>query len=253
MKTKVNDIEMYYEIHGEGKPIVLLHGLALDSSIWKEVVSLYGNQARFIVPDLRGHGNSETGDGNGSLEQFAEDVSALIEQLGIEKVSLAGHSMGGYISLAFAEIYPEKVENLIMVTSNARADSEEKHKSRLEDADKILNVGSAILAEGMAPKLSKDIDIQRFVYEIIANIAPEGASNVLRAIAFRPARLDVIEKLDAKVLSIAGDEDQLMKPEVAFEIAECAKNGKAVVLPGVGHMPMMEAPLALGALLVSLL
>ena len=59
MKAKVNGIEMYFEIHGEGKPIVLLHGLALDSSIWKEVISLYGNQAMFITPDLRGHGNSE--------------------------------------------------------------------------------------------------------------------------------------------------------------------------------------------------
>jgi pimeloyl-ACP methyl ester carboxylesterase len=253
MKARTNGIEMYYEVLGEGKPIVLLHGLGLDHSIWKEVVNAYSNQAKFIVPDLRGHGNSQTGDGDGTIEQFADDVLALIDLLGFEKVSLAGHSMGGYISLAFAEKHPERVGNLVMVTSNARADDEEKHKSRLSDADKVLNVGSVILAEGLAPKLSKDLDIQRLSYEIIANTAPEGVSNVLRAIAFRPSRLNVLEKLDAKVLAIAGDEDQLMKPEVAFEIAECANNGKAVVLPGVGHMPMMEASLALGALLISLL
>lgn len=253
MKAKVNGIEMYFEIHGEGKPIVLLHGLALDHSIWKEVVNTYSDQAKFIAPDLRGHGNSETGDGDGRIEQFADDVLALIDHLDIEKVSLAGHSMGGYISLAFAEKYPERVENLIMVTSNARADDEEKHKNRLADADKVLNVGSVIVAEGLAPKLSKDLEIQRLSFDIIANTAPEGVSNVLRAIAFRPARLNVLEKLDAHVLAIAGDEDQLMKPELAMEMAQRAKNGKAVVLPGVGHMPMLEAPLALGALLVSVL
>ena len=85
MKARINGIEMYYEVLGEGKPIVLLHGLALDHSIWKEVVNAYSNQAKFIVPDLRGHGNSQTGDGDGTIEQFADDVLALIDLLGFEK------------------------------------------------------------------------------------------------------------------------------------------------------------------------
>lgn len=251
MKTKVNDIDLYYEIQGDGEPIMLLHGLALDSSIWKEMVELYATQAQFILLDLRGHGQSETGEADGSMEQFADDVLGLIDELGFQKVTLAGHSMGGYIALAFAEKYPERLENLIMVTSNARADDDEKRKGRLADADKALDVGSAFLAEGMAPKLSKVLDNQRRSYEIIANTAPGGVANVLRAIAFRPNRLALLEELKFPVFAIAGEEDQLMQPEVAFEMAASAKSGRVVVLPGVGHMPMLEAPLALGALLVS--
>ena len=150
---------------------------------------------RSSLSRICGASNSQTGDGDGTIEQFADDVLALIDLLGFEKVSLAGHSMGGYISLAFAEKHPERVGNLVMVTSNARADDEEKHKSRLSDADKVLNVGSVILAEGLATKLSKDLDVQQLSYGIIANTAPEGASNVLRAIAFRPNRLNVLERL----------------------------------------------------------
>ena len=161
MKTKINDIAMDYKVLGSGKPIVLLHGLALDASIWSEVVRLYEDQAQFILPDLRGHGKSETGNANGSLEQFADDLKQLLDNLDFEKVSLVGHSMGGYISLAFAEKYPERLDNLIMLTSNARADDDDKRKGRLADAEKVLQEGSRFLAEGMAPKLSKNLEIQQ--------------------------------------------------------------------------------------------
>lgn len=253
MKTKINDIAMDYKMLGSGKPIVLLHGLALDARIWSEVVRLYEDQAQFILPDLRGHGKSETGNANGSLEQFADDLKQLLDNLDFEKVSLVGHSMGGYISLAFAEKYPERLDNLIMLTSNARADDDDKRKGRLADAEKVLQEGSRFLAEGMAPKLSKNLEIQQQSLDIVAATAPDGLSNVLRAIALRPERLDVIAGLEIPVFAIAGKEDQLMHPQVAFEMAQAAKCGKAVVLPGVGHMPMLEAPLTLGALLISAL
>lgn len=253
MKTKINDIGIDYIVQGSGKPIVLLHGLALDASIWSEVVRLYEDQAQFILPDLRGHGKSETGNANGSLEQFADDLKQLLDYLDFEQVSLVGHSMGGYISLAFAEKYPERLENLIMLTSNARADDDDKRKGRLADAEKVLQEGSRFLAEGMAPKLSKNPEIQQQCLDIVAATAPEGLSNVLRAIALRPERLDVIAGLEIPVFAIAGKDDQLMHPQVAFEMAQAAESGKAVVLPGVGHMPMLEAPLTLGALLISAL
>ena len=253
MILHLNDIEFYYEVYGEGAPVVLLHGLALDGSIWKEVANLYSDQARFILPDLRGHGRSGIGRADGSIEQFADDLIKLADHLGVEQFTLVGHSMGGYIALAFAQRHPKRLNGLIMVTSNARTDTPEKKKSRLIEADETLIVGSSTLAESMAPKLSKSTEIQRLTYQILKKTDPEGIANVQRAIAQRPNRLEVIKNLELPFLAVAGKDDQLMQPEAAYEMAEVSKSGKAVVLPGVGHMPMLEAPTALGALIVSML
>ena len=106
MFAKLNHVHMYFEEQGQGKPVILLHGLALDGSIWSDVVNLFDDQAHFVVPDLRGHGRTETGNSNGSLEQFADDLLALADHLELEKFTLVGHSMGGYVSLKFAEKYP---------------------------------------------------------------------------------------------------------------------------------------------------
>ena len=126
MKIKVNDISMHVEIVGEGKPIVLLHGVGLDHTIWLEMAQLYQDQARFVLLDLRGEGQSETGNANHTLEQMAEDVLGVLNQLGLDQVLLGGHSMGGYIALAFAEKHPERLAGLALIASNAGSDSEEE-------------------------------------------------------------------------------------------------------------------------------
>lgn len=251
MIATLGDINMHYKIDGTGKTIFLLHGLALDHTIWDELVALYSDQARFIRPDLRGHGLTNLGSADGSLEQFASDIVKLADHLEIEKFILAGHSMGGYTSLAFAEKYAERLNGLIMVTSNAQEDDSERKQNRRVDAEQVLKLGSVYAAEKMAPKLTWDQSVQKTCFELISGTTAEGIANVQKAIASRRNRLDVIADLEVPFLAIAGEEDQLRPPTVAYEMVEKAKIGKIVVLPGVGHMPMMEAPLTLGALLLT--
>lgn len=253
MIANLNDITIHFEDHGEGKPIVLLHGLALDGSLWDEVVALYSDQARFIVPDLRGHGKTNTGDADGSLEQFADDLCALVDDLKLEKFTLAGHSMGGYVALVFAEKYPERLNGLIMVTSNARSDTPEKQETRHADAELVTSAGMAAISETMAQKLTAPVNLRRQIIPIIENTDPRGFANVQHAIAWRKNQLSQIKDLDIPLLAIAGSDDQLMKPEVAYEMAHASKSGSVVVLPGTGHLPMLEEPFTLGALMVSAL
>lgn len=253
MFANVNGIKMYYEDQGQGKPVILLHGLALDGSIWADMVRMYADQARFILPDLRGHGRTETGEANGSLEQLADDLHALAEQLELQNFTLVGHSMGGYTSLAFAEKYPEMLDALVMVTSNARSDTLEKRAARFTEAELALKSGMHVISEPMAQKLTAPIGIRELVAPIIANTDPHGFANVQPAMASRKNQLELLENLAVPFLAIAGSDDQLMKPEVAYEMARASKCGRVVVLPGVGHMPMLEEPLALGALIVSML
>ncbi|HSN93455.1 MAG TPA: alpha/beta fold hydrolase, partial [Anaerolineaceae bacterium] len=123
-----SDLDMVFTESGEGLPIVLLHGLALDKSIWSPMVAAYASQALFITPDLRGHGKSAVGQADGTLGQIADDLLALLNALDLRRVCLLGHSMGGYIALEFATRYPERLASLVLLTSNVRADSPEKAK-----------------------------------------------------------------------------------------------------------------------------
>lgn len=255
MFAHLNDLDMHYEIRGSGKPIFLLHGLALDHSIWLEMADLFADQAQFIIPDLRGHGCTPLGNADGTLEQFAEDVLQLADQLGHEQFILAGHSMGGYIALALAEKRPERLAGLVMVTSNARADSPEKRESRLQDASRAVAEGTRTMASTLIQRMMPDGEFAQpdeHMCEVVLNSPAEGFANVQTAIATRPNRLEVVQSLTCPVLAIAGGKDQILPVEIALEPADHAQHGRKVCLPGVGHMPMIEVPYTLGALLVSL-
>lgn len=255
MFAHLNDLDMHYELRGSGKPVFLLHGLALDHSIWLEMADTFADQAQFIIPDLRGHGCTPLGNANGTLEQFADDVLKLADHLGLEKFILAGHSMGGYIALALAEMHPERLAGLAMVTSNARADSPEKRENRLLEAERALTEGLQSIGNTLIQRMMPEGELAQpdeHMCDVIMSSSSEGFANVQNAIANRPNRLAVVKSLTCPVLAIAGGKDQILPVEIALEPGKNASNGRAVCLPGVGHIPMIEVPFTLGALLVSL-
>lgn len=255
MFAHLKDLDMFYETRGTGKPVYLLHGLALDHSIWLEMADYFENQAQFIIPDLRGHGRTPLGNAMASLEQFAADVLQLADQLGHEQFTLAGHSMGGYIALALAEMHPERLAGLVMVTSNTRSDSPEKRESRLQDASQALVEGTQCMANTLIQRMMPDGEFAQpdeHMCEVVLNSSAEGFANVQTAIANRPNRLAVINSLTCPVMAIAGGKDQILPVDIALEPADNARHGRKVCLPGVGHMPMIEVPYTLGALIVSL-
>lgn len=252
MIKKLNDIMTNVEIVGNGKPILLLHGLGLDHSIWMPMAQLYQDQAQFILPDLRGHGQTETGDAKGTIEQFADDLAMLVSAIKLEKVVLGGHSMGGYVALAFAEKFPDLLSGLVMIASNARVDPPDKKAVRLADAEAVLSQGSQVVAHSLAPRLSNDEGIVQTMTALIMKTEDVGLSNVQKAIANRPARLNLLSELACPVLAVAGKDDKISTLEFSREMAEKATEGHFVAIPGAGHMPMLEAARTLGALLVAL-
>jgi len=246
---------MFYEIRGSGRPIYLIHGLALDHSIWAEMADFYADQAQFIIPDLRGHGCTPLGNADASLEQLASDVIQLADHLGHQQFILAGHSLGGYVALALAEAHPERLSGLVTVTSHARADSPDKLENRFEQASQARLEGiksmSDNLIERMMPE-GESAQPDEHMCEVVSNSSAEGFANVQLAMAKRPDRLLMLRSLSCPVLAIAGGKDRILPKEIAFEVAENARQGRAVCLPEVGHLPMLEVPYTLGALLVSM-
>jgi len=255
MIAHLEDLELFCEIRGSGKPVYLLHGLALDHSIWLEMVGYYADQAQFIIPDLRGHGRTPLGNADGSIEQIARDVLQLADHLGHEQFVLAGHSMGGYIALALAEAHPERLLGLVTVTSHARADSPEKLESRFQQARKAQLEGIKAMSDELIQRMMPEGELgqpDEHLCEVVSSSSPEGFANVQKAMAKRPNRLHVLRSLTCPVLAIAGGKDRILPKEIALEVAANAQQGRAVCLPEVGHLPMLEVPYTLGALLVSM-
>src|SRR5690349_24970010 len=120
-KLNVNGVQLAYERRGKGTPLVLLHGYPLDHHLWDEVAPLLEDTFDVILPDLRGFGESTTVDSPYSMDDYASDIAVLLDQLGIPKVAIVGHSMGGYAALAFARMYPERVRGLGLVSSEVLA------------------------------------------------------------------------------------------------------------------------------------
>ena len=153
-KIKINDIELAYARRGKGTPLVLLHGFPLDHHLWDDVSSLLEDTFDLILPDLRGFGESTTLDAPYTMDDYASDIAGLLDQLGIQKAAVAGHSMGGYVALAFARLYPERVSGLALVSSQVLADPPDRKEGRYKSAADVAEKGIGGVVEAMTSKFT---------------------------------------------------------------------------------------------------
>ena len=133
-KAKVNGINIAYERRGRGEPLVLIHGYPLDGTTWNYVASLLENDFDLIIPDLRGMGQSDAVDKTYTVADLASDIAGLARSSKIQKAFIAGHSMGGYVALAFARAYPNRVHGLGMISSQVLTDPPERKEGRYKTA-----------------------------------------------------------------------------------------------------------------------
>jgi len=241
-KRKVNGIQLAYERHGSGKPLVLLHGYPLDHTIWNKVVPLLEDDFDLILPDLRGFGESEVVESQYTIADMAADVAALLHELGIEHTYIAGHSMGGYVALAFIRNFPAKVLGLGMISSQALGDSPERTQDRYAQAEEIMRSGIEPVAENMPSKLTPEEEVQAFVRALIAAQRPAGLAGALKAMGERFDSTLFIPSYTFPVVLVHGDADQLIPIERSKEVKAAIQHARMTELSGVGHMPMMESP-----------
>lgn len=237
-----NNIDLSYERHGKGAPLVLIHGFPLDLSIWDNVVPLLENDFDLIVPDLRGFGESSTVNTPYTMLDFANDIAGLLDHLGVEKAAFAGHSMGGYVALAFAKEYPERVSGLALVSSQAAADAPERKAGRYKTARDVLEKGVDVAAEAMTPKLSANEKVQEFTNLLMKAQSREGVVGALKAMAEREDSTSVLSQFTFPVVLIHGDADALIPMDRAREIKSILPAAQLIKLKKAGHMPMLEFP-----------
>jgi 3-oxoadipate enol-lactonase len=231
-----------YQRMGHGKPLVLLHGFPLDIGVWDAILPLLENQFEVLLPNLRGFGKSESTTRDYSLSNMADDVAGLLDHLGIEKSIIAGHSMGGYIALAFARSYPDRLLGLGLISSQVIADSLERRESRYQTAAQVEEFGMESLANNMADKLTSDPVQRAKSLKIILRQPTRGVSSALKALAERHDQTMTLKSLEKPVVIVHGDSDLLIPVERAQEMKGLNPNSFLTIIPGTGHMPMLEKP-----------
>jgi pimeloyl-ACP methyl ester carboxylesterase len=246
MLVKSNGCEIYYVESGTGAPLVLVHGYPLDHSIWEPVLPYLGQGVRAITPDLRGFGRSGTPQGTATIGQMADDLAGLLEALGITQAAIAGHSMGGYVALAFAHAYPQRLTGLALINSQAGADTTEGKQTRIALAERVRTEGPQAVAQAFVPKLSTDARVQASLTEIVMRTPPAGLIAGLQAMAARPDASPWLAEIDVPCLVISGSADQVIPRPVVVGLVNQLKNCRWEEISSAGHMPMMEAPQAVG-------
>ncbi len=259
-----------YTIQGSGTPVVLLHGFGEDSRIWNEQVSFLQNHCMLIVPDLPGSGKSSllrldteirslefatepTSDSSLqtpdyiSIDDYADTIHALLQQENISSCIMLGHSMGGYITLAFAEKFPTMLTGFGLVHSTAFADSEEKKKNREKSIDLIEQYGPHPFLKNTIPnlfgKLFKEIHPEKV--DQLTNDAKAFTKAALQqyclAMMHRPDRTHVLKSNYLPVLFVIGTEDIAAPMEDVLKQVSLPNISYIYILPGIGHMGMWES------------
>ncbi|PWT72080.1 MAG: alpha/beta hydrolase [Bacteroidetes bacterium] len=233
---------------------MLIHGFAEDMSIWHHQIDYLKNKFRLIIPDIPGSGGSSplTLFKNGSPPAIMDDYAAcllhLLDQEGIEKCNLVGHSMGGYVALAFAELYPSRINKLSLFHSTAFPDSEEKKAARRKSNEFIKSYGSAPFIEQAIPNLfdepfrkSSPEKIENLI-ERYANFPAEALVSYYEAMILRPDRTHVLQNFKNPVQFIIGENDKAVPLEQSLRQCHIPQISYIHVLEKSAHMGMLEDP-----------
>jgi 3-oxoadipate enol-lactonase len=232
-----------------GDPIVLLAGFPLTRDIWDRCAEMLSRRRRVVRPDQRGTGASSVSDGPYLMELLAADVAAVLDALGNVRATIVGHSLGGYVALAFARMFTERVARIGLVCSRLRADTPEQASTRRQLADRIEREGSiepvveAYLPRLFAPQTRRERpQLYERACRIARKIDPRGAAATLRGMALRSASDDIAPDLDVAMVEVAGGCDAVIPLDEAMAIAQAFPRGRLALCERSGHLPMLEEP-----------
>ena len=235
--------ELFYTAKGIGNPFVFLHGFLESSKIWGPFVEELSKKRQVICIDLPGHGKSGVLNTVHSMELFAEAVHAVLQHLKVEKISLVGHSMGGYVSLAFCKKFPEMTGRLVLLNSSPLPDSEEKKINRDKAIALVRKNKKAFIKMAVSNLVTKESNL-KFKDEIqgliddALSFPEEGLISALEGMKIRTDKIDVLKAFLGSKYIVASKQDPVIDYEEIKAIAEkCGCELKS--LPD-GHLSFLE-------------
>ncbi len=231
---------------GHGPVVLLLHGFPLSHVVWDAQITALAKHYRVLAPDLRGHGDSVLSPGPYLMEALAGDIAAMLDGFGIERVAIAGASIGSYVMFAFFRMYEERVTGIASVAGHAAPDTAALGPGRTSLADRAEREGIAPVIDAYLPRyFAKHVYEERpaFVEEVRAIMARtdgQAAAWSIRGMAERVGSFDLLPDITGPSLVLATDEDDWIAPESLRETAAQMPDATYVLLERCGHLPMME-------------
>ena len=248
-RVPAGEIQLAVESRGSGVPLLCVHGFPLNRSMWNAQLAGLADSCRVIAPDLRGMGDSDVTEGTVGMSQYADDLAAALDSLGIvEPVVFCGLSMGGYIAWQFAERYPDRLRGLILCDTRAAADSAEARTGRMRLIELVEQHGAEPVANTMAGKLlapsnaASRPELVAELRDMILGTPAAGITAALRGMAERPDMTDVLPTLGVPALVLCGEEDAITPADEMEQMAGQIPDATFVRVAGAGHMAPMEQP-----------
>ena len=242
-QTSHKNRKAHYTISGSGPAVVLLHGFLEDLSMWDELESELSRKNRVIRIDLLGHGQTENQGEVHRMEDQARMVKAVLEELKIDRYTVIGHSMGGYIALALAELYPKSVTGLCLMNSTSLPDSDEKKRNRDRAVEAVKNNHRSfvrIAIPGLFAPENRDKYAEKVqeATKVALRMSPEGIIGSLKGMKIRKDRSGVFKEASYPKLMIIGREDPALDLETL--IPQTRFPGVESVTFDDGHMSHIE-------------
>jgi 3-oxoadipate enol-lactonase len=245
-RIKSRDAEIVYWCLGDGPPVVLLHPFPANHTFWLPVAEELFTRFRVILPDLRGHGDSDAGEGPATMEKHAADLARVMDDAKIGRAPIVGVSIGGYILFEFWRSHRSRVIALGLCNTKAPADNAEGRAARLQAANDVVERGTETFFHSMIPRLlgkttrENRPDLVGDALRMIEKMSPQDVAQVQRGMAERPDSVETLKTINVPTLIVTGDEDLMTGISEAGLMHDHIPQSELRVILRAGHYSPWE-------------
>lgn len=241
-KTLINGINLYYEEHGHGFPVIFTSGFAGTTKSWAGQVPAFSRKYRFITYDMRGHGQTNAPDElpKYALDFLVEDIYQLLRHLKIRKAVVGGLSLGGYLTNHFYNQHPDMAAAVIFIDTGPGYRTPEKAKDWNQNR---LDCAEVLETKGMKGFMESQFSSGDYYTapEVMIKLSPKGLANVCRGVMINPWGLDILPNIKVPALIICGDQDKDFIPATEY-MAQKIPGAKKVIIANAGHGVNIDQP-----------
>jgi 3-oxoadipate enol-lactonase len=247
-RLRSGDAEIAYWILGDGSPVVLLHPFPVNHEFWFPLAATLAAKYRLILPDLRGHGESDAGEGAATMEKHAADIARVMDDAEVGRAPMVGVSIGGYILFEFWRKHRARVAALALCNTKAAPDNAEARAARLQAANDVMESGTEPFFQGLIPKLFGEStlasrpDLVEGALRMMRLVSPRKIAEVQRGMALRPDSVDTLKTINVPTVIMTGDEDRFTGVNEAEAMRQKIAGSQLVVIGKAGHYLPWERP-----------
>lgn len=249
------DAEIVYRAIGDGAPVVLLHPFPVHHEFWLPVAEVLAGRYRVILPDLRGHGESEAGEGPATMEKHAADLARVMDDADVGRAPLVGVSIGGYALFEFWRRHRGRVAALGLFNTKAPADNAEGRVARLKAAEDVLEHGTEPFFQMMVERVLSPAtretrpDLADGALGMMRKMSPQDVAQVQRGMAERPDSVETLKSINVPALIVTGADDAMTGVNEAAVMHRHISGSEMKVIPRAGHYSPWEQPGEAGKIL----